>query len=159
IESARRRVAGELPHLRCVPPGREGTLTTAHRIEHRCGPADRDVGLRRRQGHLRRRPVARRTDSDRIDRQIGRGKERQRAAMKVLLDTMGSAAQWSALLPYGQTASVEIAIAADTTEFQLTDDRTSIRFTVSNAAAGHRIRHTLAAAQDLSNLSEIHFWI
>ena len=79
--------------------------------------------------------------------------------MRVVLDSMSSAAAWSAFLPDGQTASGEIAIAADTNEYELKDDRTSLRFTVSPAAQGHRISRTLGAALDLSGIPEIRFWI
>lgn len=79
--------------------------------------------------------------------------------MRVLLDSMNNPAAWSAFQSDGQTASGEIAVAADTAEYELQDDRTSLRFTVSPAARGHRIRRTLAAAQDLSALPELRFWI
>jgi hypothetical protein len=78
--------------------------------------------------------------------------------MNLLLDSMNNPAVWSVVQADGLTVSTAIAIAADPNEYQLKDDRTSLRITVSAAAAGHRLVRTLAA-QDLSAIPEIRFWI
>src|SRR5262249_16304690 len=74
-------------------------------------------------------------------------------------DTMNNPARWGAFAPDGQTASAEVTIALDSTEYELNDDHASLRFTVTSSATGHRIIRGFGQAQDLSNFPEIRFWI
>lgn len=74
-----------------------------------------------------------------------------------LIESFGNLASWQALTP-ANAPSVEIATALDDPSPALPTGGQCMRVTVTPAAAGHRVTTAVPAA-DLSDFSELRFWV
>src|SRR5687768_13376430 len=68
---------------------------------------------------------------------------------------MDDAAAWTALEADGVTTSTQLVVADDPVQYGRGSDATSMRITASSLAAGHVVRTTLSAFEDVSKSSEL----